>query len=187
MCQNAFQRTGQQERLDAHVQQSRDRAGRVVGVQRREDEVPGERRLGGDAGRLVVAHLALAGLGAYWLLRCLGVGRSPAALGGIAYAASKFAMTALGTTVGLEERPNGIHVTNVYPGEVDTPILEDRPTPVPPEKRAQMLKPEDIAAAIGTIPETFSRLLLRLKEEKKIRWEGEKLRLAEGFWKRFDP
>jgi CRP-like cAMP-binding protein len=48
------------------------------------------------------------------------------------------------------------------------------------------LSKKDIAAAIGTIPETLSRLLLRLKEEKKIRWEGENLQLAEGFWERFD-
>jgi CRP-like cAMP-binding protein len=48
------------------------------------------------------------------------------------------------------------------------------------------LSKKDIAAAIGTIPETFSRLLLRLKEEETIRWEGDKLRLVEGFWERFD-
>ena len=48
------------------------------------------------------------------------------------------------------------------------------------------LSKKDIAAAIGTIPETFSRLLLRLKEEKKISWEGEDLRLADGFWQRFE-
>lgn len=48
------------------------------------------------------------------------------------------------------------------------------------------LSKKDMAAAIGTIPETFSRLLLRLKEEGKIRWEGKALTLAEGFWKRFD-
>jgi CRP-like cAMP-binding protein len=48
------------------------------------------------------------------------------------------------------------------------------------------LSKKDIAAAIGTIPETLSRLLLRLKEGKQIRWEGEELHLAEGFWKTFD-
>mgnify|MGYP001054299328 CR=1 FL=1 len=67
---------------------------------------------------------------------------------GVAYCASKFGMTALGTCVGLEEWPNGIRVTNIYPGEVDTPILENRPTPVPPQRRAQMLKPEDVAACV---------------------------------------
>jgi CRP/FNR family transcriptional regulator len=41
----------------------------------------------------------------------------------------------------------------------------------------------DLAAAIGTIPETFSRLTNRLKQEGIITWEGKKLRLTEDFWK----
>lgn len=72
-------------------------------------------------------------------------------LGGVAYSASKFAMTALGTCVGLEERNNGIRVTNVYPGEVETPILDARPVPVSAEHRARILQPEDIAAMIVAI------------------------------------
>jgi CRP/FNR family transcriptional regulator len=48
------------------------------------------------------------------------------------------------------------------------------------------LSKKDIAAAIGTIPETFSRLLLRLKKEGTIHWTGKTLRLEEGFWERFD-
>jgi NAD(P)-dependent dehydrogenase (short-subunit alcohol dehydrogenase family) len=68
-------------------------------------------------------------------------------LGGVAYGASKFAMTALGTCVGLEEGKNGIRVTNIYPGEVNTPILDQRPEPVSAEKRAQILQPEDVALA----------------------------------------
>ena len=74
-------------------------------------------------------------------------GKRALALGGVAYAASKFAMTALGTCVSNEVGVEGIRVTNVYPGEVDTPILEKRPTPVTPEHRAKILKPEDVAAA----------------------------------------
>lgn len=69
-------------------------------------------------------------------------------LGGVAYSASKFAMSALGLTVGIEERTNGIRVTNIYPGEVDTPILEQRPVPVTAEHRARILQPEDVAAAV---------------------------------------
>jgi NADP-dependent 3-hydroxy acid dehydrogenase YdfG len=72
-------------------------------------------------------------------------------LGGIAYCASKFAMTALGTAVGLEEAHNGIRVTNVYPGEVDTPILAQRPQPVSDQRRAAMLQPEDVATLVITI------------------------------------
>jgi len=44
------------------------------------------------------------------------------------------------------------------------------------------LSKKDVAAAIGTIPETFSRLLLRLRQE--VRWEGDTLELKPGFWDR---
>jgi len=69
-------------------------------------------------------------------------------LGGVAYSASKFAMSALGMCVGLEEKDHGIRVTNVYPGEVETPILDQRPIPVSAEHRARILQPEDIASVI---------------------------------------
>ncbi|MCA9090215.1 MAG: SDR family oxidoreductase [Planctomycetaceae bacterium] len=72
-------------------------------------------------------------------------------LGGVAYSASKFAMTALGTCVGLEERNNGIRVTNVYPGEVETPILDARPVPVSAEHRARILQPADIASMVVAV------------------------------------
>jgi NADP-dependent 3-hydroxy acid dehydrogenase YdfG len=72
-------------------------------------------------------------------------------LGGVAYSASKFAMTALGTCVAIEEKDRGIRVTNIYPGEVDTPILNERPVPVSAEHRARILQPEDVAAAVVMI------------------------------------
>jgi len=104
-------------------------------------------------------HAALPGMRRQrdgWIVNVSSIaGKRAFVLGGAAYCAAKFGMTALGTEVGLEERPNGIRVTNVYPGEVDTPILEQRPVPVPPEKRAVMVHPEDIAAcvvAIGRLP-----------------------------------
>jgi NAD(P)-dependent dehydrogenase (short-subunit alcohol dehydrogenase family) len=87
-------------------------------------------------------------------------GKRAMKLTGAAYCASKFAMSALGTTVGLEERENGIHVTNIYPGEVNTPILEQRPSPVPDEKKARMLFPEDIAALVVTIAKLHPRALV---------------------------
>jgi NADP-dependent 3-hydroxy acid dehydrogenase YdfG len=72
-------------------------------------------------------------------------------LGGVGYSASKFAMTALGTCVALEEKDHGIRVTNVYPGEVETPILDNRPVPVTAEHRARILQPEDIASVVLSI------------------------------------
>ena len=69
-------------------------------------------------------------------------------VGGVAYNASKFGMSALGITVAEEHREMGIRVTNVYPGEVETPILDNRPVPVSAEHRARILQPEDCADAV---------------------------------------
>ncbi len=82
-------------------------------------------------------------------------GKRAIALGGVAYGASKFAMTALGTCVSNEVAEDGIRVTNVYPGEVNTPILDKRPVPVSDEHRAKILQPEDVAdivVAIAMLP-----------------------------------
>jgi len=82
-------------------------------------------------------------------------GKRALALGGIAYCASKFAMSALGTGVANEDAPHGIRVTNIYPGEVNTPILEKRAVPVSAERKAAMLQPEDLgdlAVAIACLP-----------------------------------
>jgi NAD(P)-dependent dehydrogenase (short-subunit alcohol dehydrogenase family) len=78
-------------------------------------------------------------------------------LGGVAYNASKFGMTALGSCAAEEERENGIRITNVFPGEVNTPILDQRPIPPPPEHRAQILQPEDIARTVLLLAELPSR------------------------------
>jgi len=53
--------------------------------------------------------------------------------------------------VNLEEAAHGIKVTNIYPGETNTPIVDKRPSPPPCEKRAQMLQPEDIAACVVAV------------------------------------
>ena len=69
-------------------------------------------------------------------------------LGGIAYAAAKFGMRGMAICLGAEEKANGIRVTSIYPGEVNTPILENRPNPVSDEHRRNILQPEDVASAI---------------------------------------
>ena len=78
-------------------------------------------------------------------------GKRSSALGGVAYSASKFAMTALGTAVANEVAEQGIRVTNVYPGEVNTPILVNRPNPVSEEHRQAILQPQEVGELVAAI------------------------------------
>jgi NADP-dependent 3-hydroxy acid dehydrogenase YdfG len=73
-------------------------------------------------------------------------GKRAGPLGGVAYAAAKFGMTGLGLGLAAEEKDSGIRVCNIFPGEVDTPILEFRPQAVTAEHRQKILRPEDVAA-----------------------------------------
>ena len=86
-------------------------------------------------------------------------GKRASPLGGAGYAASKFGMSALGLCLAAEEKDSGIRVCNIYPGEVDTPILEHRPQPLTSEQRQKILQPEDVAAAVlfvATLPPRVS-------------------------------
>ena len=69
-------------------------------------------------------------------------------LGGAAYVAAKFGMAGLGMVLSNEEKDSGVRVSNIYPGEIDTPILAARPTPITEAHRETILKPEDVAAAV---------------------------------------
>ena len=76
-------------------------------------------------------------------------------LAGMPYSASKYAQASLGTMANLEALPDGVRVTNLFPGEANTPILDQRPVPVPEEKKARMIQPEDVghlAVAIARLP-----------------------------------
>jgi NAD(P)-dependent dehydrogenase (short-subunit alcohol dehydrogenase family) len=72
-------------------------------------------------------------------------------LAGLPYTASKFAQASIGTFANLETLPDGVSVTNVHPGETETPLVDKRPVPPSPEQRARMLKPEDIAAMVVAV------------------------------------
>jgi NADP-dependent 3-hydroxy acid dehydrogenase YdfG len=67
---------------------------------------------------------------------------------GAAYVASKFGVTGLTQSINAEERGNGIRATAIFPGDIDTPLLEKRPQPPGPEARAKMLQAEDVAACV---------------------------------------
>ena len=91
-----------------------------------------------QGGGLIVNISSIAGL------RALG-------MAGVAYSASKFASRSLGIFAGNELADAGIRVTNVYPGEVSTPILDERAEPPGPKRRAAMAQPEDLGALVSLI------------------------------------
>ena len=68
---------------------------------------------------------------------------------GVAYIASKFGLRGLTEAINAEERQHGIRATSIYPGEVNTPILDRRPVPPSAEAREKMLQPEDVAECIA--------------------------------------
>ncbi|HSQ54899.1 MAG TPA: SDR family oxidoreductase, partial [Gemmata sp.] len=100
-------------------------------------------------------------------------GKRATPLGGASYVAAKFGMAALGLVLASEEKESGIRVSNVYPGEIDTPILEHRPTPVSDAQRAVILKPEDVAEAVlfvASLPPRVSVPELVIKPTTQAYW-----------------
>jgi NADP-dependent 3-hydroxy acid dehydrogenase YdfG len=94
-------------------------------------------------------------------------------LGGAAYVAAKFGMGGLGVVLSNEEKDSGVRVSNVYPGEIDTPILNARPRPVTEEQRAVILKPEDVADAVlfvASLPPRVSVPELVIKPTAQMYW-----------------
>tara|TARA_Y100000588_G_scaffold72662_1_gene75017 strand:+ start:8516 stop:9244 length:729 start_codon:yes stop_codon:yes gene_type:complete len=74
-------------------------------------------------------------------------GKRAGVIGGVAYSASKFGMASLTQSINAEYREAGIRACCIFPGEVDTPILQHRPVPVSDAKREAALQPEDVAEA----------------------------------------
>lgn len=72
-------------------------------------------------------------------------------LAGAAYSASKFGMRGLNQTINAEEQRHGIRACGIYPGEINTPIMDKRPAPPPPEAREKMLQGEDLAECIALV------------------------------------
>ena len=74
---------------------------------------------------------------------------------GVAYQATKHGMVGLTHGTMAEEKANGIRCTVLFPGLTDTPLLDKRPVPTPPEVVACALQSEDVAAAclfIASLP-----------------------------------
>ena len=84
-------------------------------------------------------------------------GLSPSNLGGMIYSAVKAAVINFTGFLNDHLKNTGIRASVVIPGEVDTPILDNRPIPPDENARAKMVTAEDTAEAISMI----ARLPLR--------------------------
>jgi NADP-dependent 3-hydroxy acid dehydrogenase YdfG len=97
--------------------------------------------------REVVPQMAARGGGLIINVNSIaGVRASP--LGGPAYSAAKFGLHALSLCLGAEVKTDGIRICGVYPGEVNTPILDVRPKAIDDAHRQRILQPEDVAGAV---------------------------------------
>ena len=73
-------------------------------------------------------------------------GKAASPKAGPGYVISKFGLAGLTSAINAEERAHGIRACAIFPGDIDTPILDKRPAPPDAIARAKMMLPEDIAA-----------------------------------------
>lgn len=75
-------------------------------------------------------------------------GRHVSKMPGPAYTTTKHAVLALTHSFNMEECVNGLRACCLMPGEVATPILQQRPVVPSAEEQARMLQPEDLGQTI---------------------------------------
>jgi NADP-dependent 3-hydroxy acid dehydrogenase YdfG len=78
-------------------------------------------------------------------------GRNVGGFSGPGYAAAKHGVVAMSHSINMEDCVNGIRSTALLPGEVNTPILKQRPNPLSAEELARMLQPEDCGEVVRWI------------------------------------
>ncbi len=72
-------------------------------------------------------------------------GKQASPKAGPAYVMSKFGLTGLTQSINAEERANGIRACGIFPGDIDTPLLDKRPQSPDATARAKMMRAEDVA------------------------------------------
>jgi NADP-dependent 3-hydroxy acid dehydrogenase YdfG len=75
-------------------------------------------------------------------------GKQASPKAGPAYVMSKFGLSGLTQSINAEERGNGVRACAVFPGDIDTPLLERRPAPPSAEARSKMLQSADVAECV---------------------------------------
>jgi NADP-dependent 3-hydroxy acid dehydrogenase YdfG len=72
-------------------------------------------------------------------------GKQASPKAGPGYVMSKFGLAGLTQSINAEERANGIRACAIFPGDIDTPLLDKRPAPPDAAARARMMRAEDVA------------------------------------------
>jgi NADP-dependent 3-hydroxy acid dehydrogenase YdfG len=72
-------------------------------------------------------------------------GKQASPKSGAGYVMSKFGLAGLNQSLNAEERANGIRACAIFPGDIDTLLLNKRPQPPDAAARAKMMRAEDVA------------------------------------------
>ena len=88
------------------------------------------------------------------------VGKTARDVAGAAYVASKFGLSGLTQQINVEERGRGVRACSIHPRDINTPLLDRRPHPPPPDARARMLQPEDLAECVWLVATLPARVVL---------------------------
>lgn len=80
-------------------------------------------------------------------------GRFVSVVTGPAYTAAKHAMNAMNESLNMEAGIHGVRACAICPGEVATPILDNRPIPVSDEDKEKMVQSEDCGDIIRFVAE----------------------------------
>lgn len=72
-------------------------------------------------------------------------GKQASPKAGPAYVMSKFGLAGLTQSINAEERGRGVRACAIFPGDIDTPLLDKRPVVPDASARARMMRAEDIA------------------------------------------
>ncbi len=75
-------------------------------------------------------------------------GKQASPKAGPGYVMSKFGLAGLTQSINAEERANGIRACGIFPGDIDTPLLNKRPQPPDAAARAKMMRAEDVADCV---------------------------------------
>lgn len=93
-------------------------------------------------------------------------GKQASPKAGPGYVVSKFGLAGLTQAINAEERGRGVRACAIFPGDIDTPLLDKRPVVPDASARARMMRPEDIADCVLLCINLPSRVII---EEMLVR------------------